>query len=142
MRRRDLLLFLAIPAACFAEAAATTAGAAATSTIRGKLTQPGGKPSLELSDHRMIPVDGDESTRGVLKDTRLAGADLEIAGHFASPNLFMADPIYTKALHVYKNGKRLSISYWCATCSIRTYTPGTCVCCQAETDLDLQDDGK
>jgi hypothetical protein len=142
MRRRDLLLMLSIPAACFAEATTTTAGAAATPTIRGKLTLRDGKPALVLSDHRMIAVDGDESTRGVLKDTRLAGADLEMAGHFANPDLFMADPIYTKALHVYKNGKRLSVSYWCATCSIRTYTPGTCVCCQAETDLDLQDDGK
>jgi hypothetical protein len=139
MRRRDALLLLALPAACFAEATSTTAGAAA---IRGKLTQRDGKPAIELSDHRPIAVDGDESTRGVLKDTRLAGADLEAVGHFAGPNLFVVDPIYTKALHVYRNGKRFSISYWCATCSIRTYTPGTCVCCQAETDLDLQDDAK
>ncbi len=142
MRRRDALLLLALPAACFAEAAVATASAVAAPSIRGKLTQRDGKPTLELSDHRLIAVDGDESTRGVLKDNRLAGADLEAVGHFANPNLFMVDPIYTKALHVYKNGKRLSVSYWCATCSIRTYTPGTCVCCQAETDLDLQDDGK
>ena len=69
-------------------------------------------------------------------------ADLEAVGHLTSPNLFLVDPIYTKAMHVYKNGKRLSISYWCATCSIRTYTPGNCVCCQQWTDLDLEDDVK
>jgi hypothetical protein len=137
MRRRDVLLLLALPAACFAEAIGATAGSAVAPTIRGKLTERDGKPAIELTDHRLIAVDGDESTRGVLKDTRLAGADLQAVGHFASP-----DPIYTKALHVYKNGKRFSVSYWCATCSIRTYTPGTCVCCQAETDLDLQDDAK
>jgi hypothetical protein len=139
MRRRDALLLLALPAACFAEAAAATVAAAAP-TIRGKLTQRDGKPALELSDHRLIAVDGDESTRGVLNDPRLAGADLEAVGHLTSPNLFVVDPIYTKAMHVYKNGKRLSISYWCATCSIRTYTPGNCVCCQQWTDLDLEDD--
>jgi hypothetical protein len=142
MRRRDALVLLALPAACFAEAAASTAGSPAAPTIRGKLTQREGKPAIELRDHLFIALDGDDPTRGVLKDTRLAGADLEAVGHFVNPSLFVVDPIYTKALHVYKNGKRLSISYWCATCSIRTYTPGTCVCCQAETDLDLEDDAK
>jgi hypothetical protein len=142
MRRRDLLLLLALPAARLAAAAATTGEATSTPTLRGKLTLRDGKPTIQLSDGRLIAVDGDEPTRGVLKDTRLAGADLEAVGHFANPGLFLVDPIYTRALHVYKDGKRFSVSYWCATCSIRTYTPGTCVCCQAETDLDLQDDGK
>jgi len=113
--------------------------ALAGAAIRGKLTQPKGKqPALEMSDHKLIALDGDEPTRGVLNDARLDGADMEATGHFASPGLFLVDPIHTKALHVYKGGKRFTISYWCATCSIRTYTPGTCVCCQAETDLDLQ----
>ncbi len=115
--------------------------ALATATIRGKLRQPDGKqPGLEMSDRKLIALDGDESTSGILKDTRLGGADLEATGHFANPGLFVVDPIHTKALHVYKGGKRYTISYWCATCSIRTYTPGTCVCCQAETALDLQEE--
>ena len=113
--------------------------ALAGAAIRGKLTQPKGKqPALEMSDHKLISLDGDEPTRGILNDKRLAGADMEATGHFANPGLFVVDPIHTKALHVYKGAKRFTISYWCATCSIRTYTPGTCVCCQAETDLDLQ----
>src|ERR1700686_3224378 len=112
MRRRDALRLLALPAACFAGAAASVADTPATTTVRGKLTQRDDKPALELSDHRSIALDGDESTRGVLKDKRLAGADMEAAGHFVNPNLFQVGPIYTKALHVYKNGKRLSISYW------------------------------
>jgi hypothetical protein len=142
MRRRDALLLLALPAACFAGAAASLADTPGASTIRGKLVQGDDKPAIELTDHRLIALDGDESTRGVLKDKRLAGADMEAAGHFVNPNLFHVGPIYTKALHVYKNGKRLSVSYWCSTCSIRTYTPGTCVCCQEETALDLESDGK
>jgi hypothetical protein len=138
MRVRELLildLFAAV--AGFGAVAAPN-----SSSIRGKLTQRDGKPALELGDHRLIALDGDEPTRGVLNDKRLAGVDMEATGHFANPGLFSVDPIHTKALHVYKDGKRRTISYWCETCSIRTYTPGICWCCQQETALDLQDDGK
>ena len=135
MRRRHMLLLLSFAPACFATAPAVT-------KIRGKLTTRDGKPALELSDHRLVPVDGDESTRGILNDKRVAGFDIEADGHFTDSGTFQVDPIHTKALHVYQDGKRRSISYWCATCSIRTYTPGTCVCCQQETALDLQDEGK
>ncbi len=126
-------MLLSLAPACFATAPTG-------SKIRGKLATRDGKPVLELSDHRVVSVDGDESTRGILNDKRLAGADIEADGHFADSETFQVDPIHTKALHVFKGGKRYSISYWCATCSIRTYTPGTCVCCQAETALDLQDE--
>ena len=138
MRVRDLLildLFTAV--AGFAAVAAPN-----TSNIRGKLTQRDGKPALELDDHRVVALGGDEPTRGVLNDKRLAGVDMEATGHFANSGLFTVDPIHTKALHVYKDGKRHTISYWCDTCSIRTYTPGICWCCQQETALDMQDDGK
>jgi len=57
-------------------------------------------------------------------DKRLAGADMEATGHFATSGLFMVDPIHTKALHVYKDGKRRTISYWCDTCSSRTTRRG------------------
>ena len=133
-RRLFLLMFPA--AACFAEGPAKI-------SVRGKLRQPKDQaPAIESSDGKLIALDGDEPTRGILKDKRLAGADLEAIGHFANPNQFIVDPIHTTALHVYKDGKRQKISYWCSTCSIRTYTPGPCWCCQAETELDLQDDGK
>jgi len=139
MRVRDLLLLdLFAAVAGFAAVAAPKTG----NSVRGKLTQRDGKPALELSDQRIIALDGDEPTRGVLQDKRLAGVDLEAVGHFANPGLFTVDPIHTKALHVVKAGKRYTISYWCDTCSIRTYTPGPCWCCQQETALDLQDDDK
>jgi hypothetical protein len=121
---------------------AAIAAAPATSSVRGKLTQQGGKPAIELSSHKLVPLDGDEPTRGILNDKRLAGADMEATGHIETSGLFMVDPIHTKALNVYKDGKRHTISYWCDTCSIRTYTPGICWCCQQETELDLQDDNK
>src|SRR6266700_8081218 len=136
MRFRELVILLALSvAAAFAVAPATT-------SIRGKLTQPDGKPVLELSGGKPVSLDGDQPTRGVLKDKRLAGADLEATGHYASSGLFVVDPIHTKALHVYHGGARHTISYWCDVCSIRTYTPGVCWCCQQETALDLQADGK
>jgi len=133
--RLRLLILLALSVTCYG-------GDPAATSLRGKLTQRDGKPVLEVGANKLIPLDGDEPTRGILKDKRLAGADLEAAGHFASSGLFVVDPIHTKALHVYHDGQRHTISYWCDLCSIRTYTPGICWCCQQETALDLQKDDK
>ena len=123
---------------CFAESKGADSSGAVT-VIRGKLTlrkdQP---PALEVNG-KLISLDGDDATRGVLNDERLAGSDLEAHGHFASPEKFIVDPIHTKALFVYHDGKRHTISYWCKVCSIRTYTPGPCMCCQEYTALDLQE---
>ena len=83
--------------------------------------------------------DGDEPTKGVLNDKRLAGFDLEAKGHFTAPDKFLVDPIHTKAMFVHKDGHVKVITYWCDVCSIRTYTPGPCWCCQKETLLDLRD---
>ncbi len=109
-------------------------------TIRGKLAQRSGQPpAIETSDHKFIPLDGDEPTQGVLKDKRLAGSDLEVKGHYNVDGRFAIDPMHTKAMLVYKDGKPHRITYWCDLCAIRTYTPGVCVCCQQETQVDLRD---
>ena len=119
--------------ACFA---ATPSGP----SIRGKLTRSKDKkPALETPDHKLIYLEGDPDTTGVLNDQRLWGSDFETVGHFKTPDQFEIDGIYNRAMFVHKDGKRLMITYWCDTCYIRTYTPGICVCCQKYTDLDLRD---
>ena len=62
MLLRKLFILVAVTvAACFASAPATT--------IRGRLTQPEGKaPALELTGHKLIALDGDEATHGILND--------------------------------------------------------------------------
>jgi len=99
----------------------------------------GSKPTLETNDHRLIGLSGDDDTMGVLNDKRLLNSDFEAVGHFNSPAQFAIDGIYTRSMFVHKDGKRLMITYWCDVCYIRTYTPGTCVCCQKYTDLDLRE---
>lgn len=109
-------------------------------SIRGKLTQsPDKKPALELPDHKLIYLEGDDATVAVLNDVRLAGDDFEAIGHYRTPDHFVIDPITSKAMFVHKDGKRLYITYWCNVCYIRTYSPGKCVCCQKYTDLDLRE---
>lgn len=109
-------------------------------TIRGKLRQAEGKPpAIETAAHKMIWLDGDESTKSVLKDKRLAGFDMEAKGHFTAPDRFLIDPFHTNAMFVRKDGRLKVITYWCDLCSIRSYTPGPCWCCQQETTLDLRD---
>jgi hypothetical protein len=117
-----------------------SAGAeASAATIRGKLVQARGKgPALESNDG-VHALDGDSDTVGVLKDARLAGETFELRGKFGTGGAFFVDPIHTRAMHVLKDGKALLVTYWCEVCSIRTYTPGICWCCQENTELDLRE---
>lgn len=110
-------------------------------TLRGKLVEPAeGPPAIETAEHKRVALDGDPQTLAVLGDARLAGADLELLGQFKTPARFVVGPFYTsKSMFVHKDGKKYTISYWCPTCSIRSYTPGRCVCCQQETHLDLEE---
>ncbi len=113
---------------------------AATESVKGKLIQRSDAPVvLRTDDGRTVTLAGDEDTQKVLHDPRLAGVTLEALGHFTATDQFTVEPIYEKNMFVLKNGKRLRITYWCDVCSIRTYSPGVCVCCQKWTDLDLRD---
>ncbi|MFN7994654.1 MAG: hypothetical protein U0Q18_13690 [Bryobacteraceae bacterium] len=133
MRFISLLLSGCLAIACLAEGPQPA-------TIRGTLVQRAGKaPAIETADHRMISLDGDEPTKGVLNDPRVGGFDLEAKGHFTGADQFVVDPIHTRAMFVHKDGHTKVITYWCDVCSIRTYTPGPCWCCQKETTLDLRD---
>ena len=129
--RRTILALLACAPAAFA--------APAESVLRGKLIQQDGKaPSLETANHAVVPLTGDDPTRKVLNDPRLAGMELEVKGHTAGGQ-FAIDRIETHSLIAIKAGKRYRVTYYCDVCSIRSYTPGLCVCCQQETRLDLID---
>ena len=114
--------------------------ALAADSLRGKLVLGDGKPPVvETAEHKLVTLDGDEPTRKVLADQRLNGFDIEAKGRFTAPDRFRIDPIHTRALLVRQGGKLRMITYWCDTCSIRSFTPGPCVCCQRETTLDLHD---
>jgi hypothetical protein len=109
-------------------------------SVQGELTTgPDGRPVLRTSDGKLIYLDGDKSTVGVLHDVRLKGAQFEALGHFTAPDRFEILPIHKRAMFVHKDGKRLMVTYWCDVCGIRSYTPGPCWCCQQETELDLRD---
>ncbi len=99
-----------------------------------------GKPAIVTTDHKSIYLDAsDQPVEGVLRDPRLAGLDFEVMGHYTAPDHFLVDPIHKRPVFVYKGGKRLYVTYWCEVCSIRTYTPGKCWCCQQETHVDLRE---
>jgi hypothetical protein len=109
-------------------------------TVRGKLVVGSGvAPVLETAGHQRIALDGDAPTRKVLHDPRVNGFQVEARGHYTAPGKFLIDPQHTRALVVMDGGKPKMITYWCDVCSIRAYTPGPCVCCQKDTDLDLRD---
>lgn len=128
MRRRALFL-VAVP---------MWLRAGGRAAVRGQLIANAAKPAL-LSQGKKIVLEGDEATIAVLRDERIKDDDFEALGQFLAPDRFLIDPIHERALFLYRNGKRLAITYWCPICSIRTYTPGICVCCQEETELDPRD---
>ena len=132
MLRRSLLSLIA--------SAITVAAFAAQETICGilKLSSPG-KPALKLNTGALIPLSGDESTLGVFLDPRVRDLEFELTGRKTPQGVFLVDPIHTKAMYVNKDGQKLFVTYWCDICSIRTYTPGQCWCCQEDTQLDLRD---
>jgi len=128
--RRGVLLF--IPA--------TLAFPAESASVRGHLRQdPGQPPALTTKEGRIVLLEGDADTVGVLRDPRLKGEGFEAAGHFSSPDRFVIGPIHTRSLFVWRNAKRLVITYWCDVCSIRAWTPGSCQCCQEPMELDPRD---
>ena len=109
-------------------------------TLRGKLVLRDGKPPVvETAEHKLVILDGDEPTRKVLGDLRLNGFEVEAKGRFTAPDRFLIDPIHTRSMLVRQDGKLRMVTYWCDICSIRSFTPGPCVCCQRETTLDLRD---
>jgi len=131
---RFCLCLLALAALVFAAEGPKSA------TVRGKLIVREGQPSaIETPDHKLIKLDGDDSTRKVLSDARLNGFETQAKGHFTAPDRFVIDPVHTHAMLVNKDGHMKLVSYWCDVCTIRSYTPGPCVCCQKETALDLID---
>ncbi len=112
----------------------------ATGSVKGKLVQHGDSAPvvLQTDDGHTVTVSGDEDTQKVLHDPRLNGMTIEAIGHFTAPGQFATDPRFEKNMFVLKDGKRLRVTYWCDVCSIRTFAPGVCVCCQKWTDLDLR----
>jgi hypothetical protein len=133
MERRSFILWtLTAPAAL--------AAAPQGNTVRGRLVQSAdAPPRLKTTDGREVELKGDAQTIAVLRDERLAKEDFEATGHFVSPTQFEIDPIFKRALFVYRNDKRMVVTYWCEICAIRTYAPGECQCCHQETALDPRD---
>ena len=130
-RRSFLLAFTAVPLGVVA-----AADGLPQQILRGKLVKAAdGRPAIETGG-KPKTLTGDESTLLVLNDRRLAGSDFEVVGGDSAGGTFAVNPIHMPSLFVYRDGKRLRVTYWCDICYIRTFSPGICWCCQQETKLD------
>lgn len=119
-------------------AAAAVPLKAASVRLRGVLRQ---ASDLETGDGKRIRLEGDTETSAVLRDKRLFGLSVEAVGGWSGEGRFRIEPIHESGLFVFRDGKPLVVTYWCEVCSIRTYSPGICMCCQEETALDLREPG-
>jgi len=107
-------------------------------SLRGTL-RAGEPPTVETADGRRVEVDGDDQVRGVLRDKRVIGGEVEVLGQLDPKGVFQAAPIHENPLFMHRGGNRLYVTYWCDICAIRTRTPGICWCCREDTELDLRD---
>jgi hypothetical protein len=131
---RFCLCLLAVAALCLA------ADSRESAIVRGKIIVKDGQPTvLETTDHKLVKLDGDDQTMKVLADPRVNGFEAQAKGRFATPDRFVIDPSHTHPMLVKKDGHLKLVSYWCDICTIRSYAPGPCACCQKDTALDLID---
>ncbi|MCS7315556.1 MAG: hypothetical protein RMI94_12625 [Bryobacterales bacterium] len=129
-RRRWFQAVWALPAGLFA---------VGVERVRGILEHDAeGEPVLRTRQGERIRLEGDDDTMKVLRDKRLAARELEVRGAGSGRGRFRAGPFYEENVLVIEAGKGYLVTYWCDVCSIRSYTPGLCVCCYQETQLDLR----
>ena len=140
-RRHFLGTLLLLPATALLAAQDTAKIAPPGSVaLRGKLETPDAESAaLRLRDGSLVQLHGDEQTEKVLHDERLKGLDFEAVGRRGADGSLTILPIHLAALFVYEKGKRLRVTYYCDVCSIRTYSPGVCMCCRKDTRIDLVD---
>jgi hypothetical protein len=125
-----ILGFLALASIAFAQS---------SSSLRGKLIQQPDKDPVIEAGGRRVAIEADEDTWKVLRDERLAGADVELLGHANDAEHFTVAGTHLHPVYVWRDRKRLYVTYWCDVCYIRTYVPGNCWCCQKYTVLDLRE---
>jgi hypothetical protein len=104
--------------------------------LRGKLVKGGVE---RAADGKLIALAGEDDAVAVWNDPRVIGSDFEVEGRMRADGVFEAAPMWQAPLFVYKDGKRLYVTYWCDVCAIRTYTPGICWCCREDTAYDPRD---
>ncbi len=107
-------------------------------SLRGRLRSVGAECVLEGPNGPVV-LEGDAGSISVLRDERLRNDEFELNGQTTEQGRFRIDPIHTRAIFVWRGGRKLVVTYWCAVCSIREWTPGKCRCCQEEMDLDPRD---
>ena len=92
-----------------------------------------GKASLVLVTQSggVHPLIKDVRSRGFFMDKRLRDRDVELHVH-NYPGLPFVRVIDA---YSFKDGKKHKVDYWCTICSIATFQPGPCPCCQDEIGL-------
>ncbi|MBI4889706.1 MAG: hypothetical protein HY821_03710 [Acidobacteria bacterium] len=130
MTRRSILSLL--------PAGALAARAEQGERLRGRLRSAGAELIFE-GPNGPVALSGDADSLRVMRDPRLRNDEFELNGHTPAAGRFSIDPIHTRAIFVWRKGRRLVVTYWCAVCAIRAWTPGKCQCCQEEMDLDPRD---
>ena len=90
--------------------------------------------ALVTDSDQVHPIIKDVRSRGFFMDKRLRNRPMELHV-YRYPGL-----PFVRVINVYsfKGAKKYKVDYWCTICSITTFQPGPCPCCQDEIELREQ----
>jgi len=87
--------------------------------------------ALVTDDGKTYPLVKDDGSRMFFKDKTLLDRPMRLTGRVI-PKTQMLQVMKVQS---YVKGELRDVFYWCDICSIRTYEPGPCSCCQAPMEL-------
>lgn len=85
---------------------------------------------FKTAEGRLAPLTRTKNSEALFVDARLRAKELVLKGQLREDGGFEA--IVFQSV---KDGERHSLFYWCDICTIRTITPGECVCCREPVEL-------
>ncbi len=107
----------------------SAARAAEQPGVQGKLIIKNGVPAILESDGKELRLrSADDSIADTLADPRLSGRELKLVGRTSPDGMFQVEDFY-----VVHGNTLFRLIYFCDTCHITTFRPGTCMCCQQPT---------
>ncbi len=90
-----------------------------------------GVVALVTDSGEVFPLIKDIRSRGFFMDQRLRDRPMELHVHkYARLPFVRLFDAYSL-----KEGKKFKVDYWCTVCSIATFEPGPCPCCQDEIEF-------
>ncbi len=86
---------------------------------------------FKTTEGKLVPLKRTKNSEALFTDARLRAKELVLKGVVRDADGGFEAIIFQSV----KDGVRHSLFYWCDICTIRSITPGECVCCREPVEL-------